>query len=131
MCRDQYLTPKIPDNCPLLLHELMQMCWKKEPDQRPVSFILLPPSSLSQTIREMNQIEIQSLTCCISHSLSKKSVDYWNVKQQRKLSFLISQFRFGHLIQINSIFFIVILIWNWLKNKQKIKGFDVLSGFSV
>jgi len=35
--RDQGLTPKIPESCPTLLRELMQMCWKKVPDERPVS----------------------------------------------------------------------------------------------
>jgi hypothetical protein len=38
--RDQCLTPKIPEDCPEKLRELMQMCWKKEPEQRPVSFYL-------------------------------------------------------------------------------------------
>jgi ABC-type thiamine transport system ATPase subunit len=31
------LTPEIPSNCPQKLVELMQMCWKKQPQQRPVS----------------------------------------------------------------------------------------------
>jgi hypothetical protein len=35
--RDKYLTPEIPEDCPEKLRELMQMCWKKEPQQRPVS----------------------------------------------------------------------------------------------
>jgi hypothetical protein len=34
---DQGLTPKIPEDCPPKLRELMEMCWKKQPDQRPVS----------------------------------------------------------------------------------------------
>jgi hypothetical protein len=38
--RDEGLTPKIPDDCPALLAELMQMCWKKDPNQRPVSSLL-------------------------------------------------------------------------------------------
>jgi tyrosine-protein kinase Yes len=33
--RDEGLTPKIPSNCPQELVELMQMCWKKDPQQRP------------------------------------------------------------------------------------------------
>jgi hypothetical protein len=36
--RDKGLTPEIPSNCPEKLVELMQMCWKKQPQQRPVSF---------------------------------------------------------------------------------------------
>jgi hypothetical protein len=36
--RDEGLTPEIPSNCPQKLVELMQMCWKKQPHQRPVSF---------------------------------------------------------------------------------------------
>jgi hypothetical protein len=35
--RDEGLTPEIPSNCPQKLVELMQMCWKKQPQQRPVS----------------------------------------------------------------------------------------------
>jgi hypothetical protein len=38
---DQGLTPKIPDNCPALLGEIMRMCWNKNPNQRPVSFIFV------------------------------------------------------------------------------------------
>jgi serine/threonine protein kinase len=34
--RDKGLTPTIPSNCPQKLVELMQMCWKKQPQQRPV-----------------------------------------------------------------------------------------------
>jgi hypothetical protein len=37
--RDSFLTPEIPSNCPQKLVELMQMCWKKQPQQRPVSFL--------------------------------------------------------------------------------------------
>jgi hypothetical protein len=37
--RDKGLTPEIPSNCPQKLAELMKMCWKKEPQQRPVSFL--------------------------------------------------------------------------------------------
>jgi hypothetical protein len=39
--RDEGLTPEIPSNCPQKLVELMQMCWKKQPQQRPVSFLSL------------------------------------------------------------------------------------------
>jgi hypothetical protein len=35
--RDEGLTPTIPEDCPPKLRELMEMCWKKDPDQRPVS----------------------------------------------------------------------------------------------
>jgi hypothetical protein len=38
--RDKGLTPEIPSNCPQKLVELMKMCWKKEPQQRPVSSFL-------------------------------------------------------------------------------------------
>jgi hypothetical protein len=37
--RDKGLTPEIPSNCPQKLVELMKMCWKKQPQQRPVSFL--------------------------------------------------------------------------------------------
>jgi serine/threonine protein kinase len=33
--RDRGLTPKIPDHCPPLLREIMEMCWKKDPNERP------------------------------------------------------------------------------------------------
>ncbi len=35
--RDQGCTPSIPDDCDPVLAELMQMCWKVNPDDRPVS----------------------------------------------------------------------------------------------
>jgi serine/threonine protein kinase len=35
---NQGLTPEIPNDCPPKLRKLMQMCWKKQPEQRPVSF---------------------------------------------------------------------------------------------
>jgi hypothetical protein len=44
--RDKGLTPEIPSNCTQKLVELMQMCWKKQPQQRPVSsFFLFSVSS--------------------------------------------------------------------------------------
>jgi len=33
--RDHGLTPTIPDDCPSLLREVMTMCWKKDPNERP------------------------------------------------------------------------------------------------
>jgi len=33
--RDNGLTPKIPDDSPPLLQQLMEMCWQKDPEQRP------------------------------------------------------------------------------------------------
>jgi hypothetical protein len=39
--RDEGLTPKIPDDCPPLLAETMRMCWNKNHNQRPVSFLSL------------------------------------------------------------------------------------------
>jgi len=38
LIRDQHLTPKIPDDCPPKLRELMQLCWHANPNERP-SFI--------------------------------------------------------------------------------------------
>jgi predicted Ser/Thr protein kinase len=35
LIRDRGLTPKIPHDCPPILRELMEMCWKKYPEQRP------------------------------------------------------------------------------------------------
>jgi hypothetical protein len=37
LCSDRGLTPKIPENCPPKLREVMQMCWNQDPNQRPVS----------------------------------------------------------------------------------------------
>jgi serine/threonine protein kinase len=37
--RDNFLTPQIPRDCPEQLRHLMQLCWHKQPDQRPVSFL--------------------------------------------------------------------------------------------
>jgi tyrosine-protein kinase Yes len=33
--RDEGLTPQIPNDCPEVLRQLMILCWKKEPEQRP------------------------------------------------------------------------------------------------
>lgn len=33
--RDQGLTPKIPDDCPPVLRNIMEQCWKVNPDERP------------------------------------------------------------------------------------------------
>jgi hypothetical protein len=38
--RDQNLTPKIPEDCPQILREIMEMCWKRDPNERPVSTII-------------------------------------------------------------------------------------------
>jgi hypothetical protein len=38
--RDEGLTPKIPEDCPPLLAEIMRMCWNKDPNQRPVSLFI-------------------------------------------------------------------------------------------
>jgi predicted Ser/Thr protein kinase len=35
LIRDEGLAPTIPSDCPQKLRELMQMCWKKQPEQRP------------------------------------------------------------------------------------------------
>jgi serine/threonine protein kinase len=37
LIRDKGLTPKIPNDCPDKLRQLMEMCWTKQPNQRPVS----------------------------------------------------------------------------------------------
>jgi serine/threonine protein kinase len=35
LIRDQHLTPKIPNDCPAILREMMKVCWQVDPDQRP------------------------------------------------------------------------------------------------
>jgi serine/threonine protein kinase len=35
LIRDEGLTPTIPSDCPPLLRQLMQMCWNRQPEQRP------------------------------------------------------------------------------------------------
>jgi len=32
---ENFLTPTIPNDCPPKLRQLMEMCWNKQPDQRP------------------------------------------------------------------------------------------------
>jgi serine/threonine protein kinase len=33
--RDEGLTPEIPNHCPEKLRQVMEMCWTKQPEQRP------------------------------------------------------------------------------------------------
>jgi hypothetical protein len=33
--RDEGLTPGIPKECPAVLRDVLQMCWQKDPEQRP------------------------------------------------------------------------------------------------
>jgi hypothetical protein len=53
------LTPTIPNDCPSIFREVMQMCWKKDPDQRPVSFtffgipLSFPTNDKLQTISDV------------------------------------------------------------------------------
>jgi hypothetical protein len=35
LIRDRHLTPKIPNHCPPILREVMQLCWQAAPNQRP------------------------------------------------------------------------------------------------
>jgi serine/threonine protein kinase len=42
LIRDQGLTPKIPDKCLPKLRDLMEMCWRLEPEHRPGFEILCP-----------------------------------------------------------------------------------------
>jgi serine/threonine protein kinase len=35
LIRDQNLTPKIPEDCPQKLQEIMTLCWKRDPNERP------------------------------------------------------------------------------------------------
>jgi hypothetical protein len=35
---DKGLVPTIPDDCPQILRDIMTMCWKQDPNERPVSF---------------------------------------------------------------------------------------------
>jgi len=39
--RDEGLTPTIPKDCPAVLRDVMQMCWEKEPEQRPTMEVVL------------------------------------------------------------------------------------------
>lgn len=56
--RDQGYIPSLPDDCDPVLKELMQMCWKYNPDDRPVSRtiilrLLLITKTSSQTMPEI------------------------------------------------------------------------------
>jgi hypothetical protein len=55
--RDEGLTPKIPKDCPQILQEIMEMCWKRDPNQRPVSF------SFTRFISTIS-FQSDSLLCC-------------------------------------------------------------------
>jgi D-alanyl-D-alanine dipeptidase len=48
--RDQGLTPKIPDDCPPLLRQVMEMCWQKDPEQRPTMGVILAMMKASNPI---------------------------------------------------------------------------------
>jgi hypothetical protein len=37
--RDEAFTPAIPDDCDPTLREVMQMCWQKNPEDRPVCLL--------------------------------------------------------------------------------------------
>jgi len=50
LIRDRGLAPKIPDNCPPLLRQLMEMCWQKEPEQRPPIDVILAMLSASTIV---------------------------------------------------------------------------------
>jgi hypothetical protein len=39
--RDEGLTPTIPKECPVVLRDIMQMCWTRDPEQRPTSEYIL------------------------------------------------------------------------------------------
>jgi len=41
LIRDQGLTPEIPRKCPQKLRQVMEMCWKKQPQQRPTFDIIV------------------------------------------------------------------------------------------
>jgi len=43
LIRDKGLVPVIPNYCPQKLQQLMQMCWNRQPAQRPVSFYVVSP----------------------------------------------------------------------------------------
>jgi len=50
LIRDTGLTPKIPDNCSPLLRQLMEMCWQREPEQRPTIEVIVAMLSSSQIV---------------------------------------------------------------------------------
>jgi len=46
--RDKGLTPNIPDDCPPLLRQVMELCWQKDPEQRPTMEAILGMLSASR-----------------------------------------------------------------------------------
>jgi len=66
---DEGLTPVIPNDCPQKLRELMQMCWKMQPEQRPVSNVQYI------FVLAMKNFKISSLYVSFIASLS---AELWN-----------------------------------------------------
>jgi hypothetical protein len=68
VCRDRELIPKIPEDCPTLLRDLMQMCWKQKPDERPVHSLSLSLSlSLSHSRIVISHPLSHFLSCMIRY----------------------------------------------------------------
>jgi serine/threonine protein kinase len=49
LIRDKGLIPEIPSDCPDKLRQVMEICWKKHPEQRPVSILHKSSHSYSGT----------------------------------------------------------------------------------
>jgi serine/threonine protein kinase len=82
--RDEGLTPTIPKECPVVLRDVMQMCWKKDPEQRPTMEVVLAflerAMSQPETTRESETIA-QS-----ANSLLKRSqITFTELTVERKI----------------------------------------------
>lgn len=53
--------PVIPDGCPLFFHNIMQWCWKLNPENRPSSSSLVQAFSTKQTCQEEKSSEMMML----------------------------------------------------------------------
>jgi len=90
--RDEGLTPSIPNECPPVLLEVMQMCWKKDPEQRPnIENILafLETTALGTKLNESNLP--QSTSQCSFENvaqislLNRSQVAFTELKVERKI----------------------------------------------
>jgi hypothetical protein len=77
---DEGLTPTIPEDCPPLLRGLMQLCWKREPNERLVSFFKIQNTlSLSLSLWSQTESFFWNLNLNFlwqTKSLSKRFVEF-------------------------------------------------------
>jgi hypothetical protein len=99
--RDKGLTPEIPSNCPQKLIELMQMCWKKQPQQRPVSSLFVFILFLYFTNTSTQYFDFFFLDFNVDRIL-KQFVQYWNNRNWNEiLQSFLKRNSFNKLLFLN------------------------------